>query len=103
MLFNMIPGMDEFNPNKGLNIAAKLFVPTMNGVRDTEYETEILNQFSQYTDLSLTNIVAMSLDGAYCVGFSIMTRDGVYQALVSHKADDLSVLIVNQNNAVSAY
>ena len=67
MLFTMIPGMDEYNPEKGLNIFAKLYNPTINMRHDTDYELEITNQFARYTDLNITNVTAMPIDQTFVV------------------------------------
>lgn len=102
MLFNMVPGMDEFNPEKGLNIAAKLFVPQTAMQHDTEYENEIVNQFTKYTDLTVTNVTAMGIDGYYCVFFSIVTQEGVYQVLMNTSSNQLNILLINQETSTSA-
>ena len=95
MLFNMVPGMDEYNPTKGLNIAAKLFNPVTENVRDTEYENEIASQFSQYTDLTVTNVIAMSVSGYFTVFFTVNTPEGVYEILLANKLNELTVLLTD--------
>lgn len=95
MLFNMVPGMDEYNPTKGLNIAAKLFNPVTENVRDTEYENEIASQFSQYTDLTVTNVIAMSVSGYFTVFFTVSTPEGVYEILLANKLNELTVLLTD--------
>lgn len=102
MLFNMVPGMDEYNPEKGLNIAAKLFNPAIELQHDTEYETEIMNQFSQYTDLTVSNVNAMGINGYFCVFFSIITSQTTYQVLMNSKPNELNVLLTDQESMVSA-
>ena len=95
MLFNMVPGMDEYNPTKGLNIAAKLFNPVTENVRDTDYENEIASQFSQYTDLTVTNVIAMSVSGYFTVFFTVSTPEGVYEILLANKLNELTVLLTD--------
>lgn len=96
MLFITVPGTDEYNPNKGLNILSKLYDPRTNYERDTEYETEVSRQFSEYTDLMATNVTAMGINGAFCVLFDLHTPTGVYEILINNKTDQLTVLLNNK-------
>lgn len=95
MLFNMVPGMDEYNPTKGLNIAAKLFDPVTENVRDTDYENEIATQFSQYTDLVVSNVLAMSVSGYFSVFFTVSTPEGTYEILLANSLNELTVLLTD--------
>lgn len=95
MLFNMVPGMDEYNPTKGLNIAAKLFDPVTENVRDTDYENEIATQFSQYTDLVVSNVLAMSVSGYFSVFFIVSTPEGTYEILLANSLNELTVLLTD--------
>lgn len=96
MLFTMIPGMDEYNPEKGLNIFAKLYNPTINMRHDTDYELEITNQFARYTDLNITNVTAMPIDQTFVVYFEVNTPEGTYQVILNNRANELTVLLTNQ-------
>lgn len=95
MLFNMVPGMDEYNPEKGLNIAAKLFNPVMENVHDSEYENEITQQFNTYTDIIVSNVTAMSISGYFCVFFAATTPQETYEILLANKLDELTVLLTD--------
>lgn len=58
-LFYMVPGMDEYNREMGLDITTRAKRPYQDGARDTEYETEIMRQFITYTDIIPTVVVAL--------------------------------------------
>lgn len=93
MLFNMAPGMDEYNLNMGLNIEEKRIQSTVAGTRDTAYETEIGDQFVKYTDLIPINVTAMYTGDTFIVHMSIKYNDDIYNIDVTSDKETLSVLI----------
>lgn len=91
MLFSMVPGTDEFDINRGLDIRSRNHKPYTEGTRDTEYENEILQQFTTYTDLMPLNIVAMYLRGTFLVYMEISYENQVYSLDIN--ADTLTAVL----------
>jgi len=58
-LFFMIPGIDDYNKDMGLDIQTRAQRAAADGSRDTEYEQMIMQQFRTYTDIIPTGVVAI--------------------------------------------
>lgn len=98
MLFNMVPGDDEYNPKMGLNLQAKRFQSYVDGSRDHDYESEIVKQFTTYTDIIPLNVVAMSVKSVFVILMTITYSNEIYQLETSSKEDELSLLINKINS-----
>lgn len=93
ILFMMVPGMDEYNLEKGLNIRGKMNSSKINGERDVEYENEIRSQFSAYTDLVVSNVVVLYRDGKVIINMEISNNENEYRIVTDYDSNDLSILI----------
>ena len=93
MLFNLVPGQDEYDPERGLNIRGKLYQPFSNGARDPSYESEIMKQFNKYTDLIPANVIAIYLNGQYHVYMDVTYRNQVYMMDIAADADTLTAVL----------
>lgn len=93
MLFGLQPGSDPYNPEMGLFLPGKRFRAGSNGVRDYEYENQIAYQFSRYTKIQATSIIAFQKDGRYIVSFSAVFDDSIYDMRITSEPNSLNVLI----------
>ena len=50
-LLFMVPGMDDYNTNMGLDITTRAKRSYIDNTRDTEYESMIVEQMNTYTDI----------------------------------------------------
>ena len=93
MLFNLVPGTDEYDINRGLNIRGKLYQPMVEGTRDASYENEIIQQFTRYTDLIPSNVIAVYLNKQYHVYMDVTYRNQVYMMDITADPDTLTVML----------
>ena len=93
MLFGMVPGYDEYEPERGLNIRSKMFKPFVKNARDIEYENEIVKQFTTYTDLIPVNVVATYLDDRYYVYLSLSYQQQIYEMDIAADRNSLSAVL----------
>lgn len=96
MLFNMVPGTDDYNSNMGLNIGAKKFQPYTEGSRDSAYEAEIVKQFNTYTDLVPTNVIATFTKGHFTVLMSVELNGETYNVSVTVNDNNLTDVIAER-------
>lgn len=89
MLFNMIPGSDEYNPDRGLNIRSQASKPNESGYRDSSYESEIVRQFNAYTDLIPMNVIARFKDHKMHIYMKVRYRYNIYEVDVTNEEDEL--------------
>lgn len=97
LLFNTIPGTDEFEPKKGLHIAAKLKQPYEDNLRDSTYESDIIEQFNKYTDLNPINVVAAYLNKGFFVYMEIQYQNQVYKMDITVDPETLTAVLHNQS------
>ena len=79
MLFTMVPGYDEYAPEKGLDIARRKVRAYVQNTRDSAYESMIIKQFTTYTDLIPLQVIAMYLNESLHVYMMIRYLDGIYE------------------------
>ena len=87
-LFGMSKGMDEYNPDMGLDLRAKVFSATEKHTRDSEYESEIVKQFTAYSDLVPANVIAIYRDGTLTINMTIMYQGEYYVMDMSGSMSD---------------
>lgn len=97
LLFNTIPGTDEFEPKKGLNIAAKMKQPYEDNLRDSTYESNIVEQFNKYTDLIPINVVAAYLNKGFFVYMEVEYQNHIYKMDVTVDPETLTAVLHNQS------
>lgn len=95
MLFNMKPGTDEFDSDKGLYISSKYFTHYTNNTRDSEYESKIVQQFTTYTDLIPSNVIAMYIDNTLRIYMMIRYEGNIYEMDMVFKNDTLTAMLRN--------
>lgn len=93
MLFNIRPGTDEYDSHKGLFIKDKINKPFAENSRDTAYESEIVKQFTKYTDLVPVNVIAVYLKGKYRIYMQIRYMDQIYELEMSASRDSIDVVL----------
>ena len=79
MLFNLKKGDDPYNPDRGLFIQDKIRQQYVENQRDTAYETEIVKQFTTYTDLIPVNVVAIYMNKSIHIYMSISYQKQIYE------------------------
>lgn len=95
MLFNMYPGTDEYEPERGLAIGKKKFQPHLDKTRDTQYENDIVKQFTTYTDLVPSNVLAMYVNEGLRMYMQVRFQGNVYEIDLEYKNDTLSAVLRN--------
>ena len=95
MLFNMIPGTDEYEPDRGLAINKKKFQPYLDNTRDTQYEDEITKQFTTYTDLIPSNVLAVYVNNALRMYMQVRFQGNIYEIDLIYENDTLSAVLRN--------
>ena len=93
MLFNMVPGTDPYNPEMGLDVAKLRFTAGVQNHRNTEYESNIANQFNKYTDLNISSVIVQFIDDQWKITFTVTTNSATYNAFVGYRDDTLDVLL----------
>lgn len=93
MLFNIRPGTDEYDSEKGLFIKDKLHKAYAENSRDTAYEIEILRQFTKYTDLVPVNVLAVYLKGKYRIYMQIRYMNQLYELEMSASQDSIEAVL----------
>lgn len=69
-LLFMVPGMDDYNTNMGLDITTRAKRSYIDNIRDTEYESMIVEQMNTYTDIIPTNVVAIFKDNMLIISIT---------------------------------
>lgn len=69
-LLFMVPGMDDYNTNMGLDITTRAKRSYIDNTRDTEYESMIVEQINAYTDIIPTNVVAIFKDNMLIISIT---------------------------------
>lgn len=69
-LLFMVPGMDDYNTNMGLDITTRAKRSYIDNTRDTEYESMIVEQMNTYTDIIPTNVVAIFKDSMLIISIT---------------------------------
>ena len=95
MLFNMVPGTDEYEPKRGLNVKGKLQQTYMENSRDSAYESEIMQQFTQYTDLIPVNVVVLFKDKSLYIYMADKYQEMIYQIDVTADKNSLTAMLRN--------
>ncbi|WP_300943966.1 hypothetical protein [uncultured Duncaniella sp.] len=93
MLFNMVPGTDEYNPKRGLDIRRKARQPNESGSRDTSYESEIISQFTTYTDLIPMNVVVRYKNHKMYIYMQVRYMDVIYELDINNELDDIKTVL----------
>lgn len=93
MLFNTKPGTDEYEPAKGLYIAQKQMKPYEEKERDSAYESEIVKQFNQYTELRPINVMAMYLRGSFFVYMTVKYEGELYEIHLTYDSKSLTAVL----------
>lgn len=92
-LFHMVPGDDDRDPERGLNIAAKKFQTYGPDSRDVEYESEIKRQFMKYTDIIPKDINATFQNGLMVVLINVTYNGREFMVSLSSDPNKLSTMI----------
>lgn len=102
MLFAMVPGTDEYNPEMGLDLNGRKFKMYEEFTRDIEYENEIRSQFTTYTDLVPVEIMAIYVKNSLYISLTVKYMSEVFNIQVSSDTganmDELTSLIINRND-----
>lgn len=69
-LLFMVPGMDDYNTNMGLDITTRAKRSYIDNTRDTEYESMIVEQMNTYTGIIPTNVVAIFKDNMLIISIT---------------------------------
>lgn len=93
MLFNLKKGDDPYNPERGLFIQEKINVPYTDAQRDTEYEAEIVRQFTTYTDLVPINVIAIYMNKSIHIYMSLKYQGEIYEMDINSSPDSLSAML----------
>ena len=93
MLFMMKPGYDDYDPDRGLDIQSKLFQTYVDGQRDPDYENEINEQFTRYTDLIPNSITAIYKNKALVIFFNVTYHNDVYILNIIGDKNGLEVIL----------
>jgi len=93
ILFMTIPGMDEYEPTKGLDIVGKMNTAHVDNFRDIEYENEIISQFSKYTDLQVSNVVVIYKNKKLIISLDVFLGNVLYSIVTGYDSSSLEVLI----------
>lgn len=95
-LFNLRPGTDEYDRDKGLFIREKYHQPMGKNVRDSEYESRIVAQFTKYTDLLPLTVIATYINDAFRIYMQIRYQDEIYELEMEESMDTLTAVLRNQ-------
>lgn len=95
MLFNLRPGSDEFDKEKGLYVSSKYFKQYTDNTRDSEYESKIVKQFTTYTDLIPANVVAMYINQSLHIYMMIQYQGNIYEMDMVYDNDTLTAMMRN--------
>jgi hypothetical protein len=93
MLFNMNKNTDPYEPDRGLEIKKKLQTSYIDQTRDSEYETEIAQQFSAYTKLLPTQVLAIYMNSSLYVYMVIKFENEIYELDITADRSQLSAVI----------
>lgn len=93
MLFAMKPGYDEYDPDRGLDLRSKLFQPHTDEERDTNYESQIMDQFGKYTDLTPTNVTAIYKDKSLVIFLAVHYQNDLYLLDIVGNRNGLEVIL----------
>lgn len=95
MLFNLVPGTDEYEPERGLAIRRKLQQTYVEKTRDTTYESEITRQFNQYTDLRPIQVLAVYMNKSLFIYMSIKFEGQLYELDMVADQSTLTAMLRN--------
>lgn len=99
MLFGMRPGSDEYDAERGLDIAGRKHKQYVDKTRDVEYENMIVKQVSAYTDLIPVNCIAIYLNDSLYVNLHVQYAGDIYNMEMSSKTgvdmDSLASQVTN--------
>jgi len=95
MLFNLVPGTDEYEPERGLAIRRKLQQTYVEKTRDTTYESEITRQFNQYTDLRPMQVLAVYMNKSLFIYMSIKFEGQLYELDMVADQSTLTAMLRN--------
>lgn len=95
MLFNLVPGTDEYEPERGLAIRRKLQQTYVEKTRDTTYESEITQQFNQYTDLRPMQVLAVYMNKSLFIYMSIKFEGQLYELDMVADQSTLTAMLRN--------
>lgn len=93
MLFNLKKGDDPYNSDRGLFIQDKIRQQYVENQRDTTYESEIVKQFTTYTDLIPINVVAIYMNKSIHIYMSIKYQRQIYEMDIDAGIDTLSAVL----------
>lgn len=93
LLFNMVPGTDEYNPKRGLDIRRKAAQPNEGGTRDGSYEREIVSQFTTYTDLIPMNVVVRYNNHKMYIYMQVRYQDVIYELDLDNERDEINAVL----------
>jgi len=92
-LFNLRPGTDEYDREKGLFIKSKIQKAYTENSRDTSYEAEIVKQFTKYTDILPVNVIAIYLNGKYRIYLTVRYMGEIYELELTHSLDSIEAVL----------
>lgn len=100
MLFNLVPGTDDYNSDMGLNIGAKKFQQYTEGMRDTGYESEIVKQLNTYTDIIPTSVIATYTNKHLTIFIVAQLNNETYNITVNTDDNFMTNVITERVNPV---
>ena len=95
LLFNLVPGTDAYEPERGLAIRHKVHQPYTDKTRDTEYENEIIKQFTTYTTLIPTQVLAVYMNNSLFIYMNIKFEGDIYELDMVANIDTLTAMLRN--------
>lgn len=95
MLFNMVPGTDEYEPERGLAIRRKLQQTYEEKTRDTTYESEISRQLTTYTSLVPIQVLAVYMNKSLFIYMSIRFESQLYELDMVADQSTLTAMLRN--------
>lgn len=95
MLFNLVPGTDEYEPERGLAIRRKLQQTYEEKTRDTTYEAEISRQLTTYTNLVPLQVLAVYMNKSLFIYMSIQFENQIYELDMVADQSTLTAMLRN--------
>ncbi len=97
MLFNMVPGDDPADVNRGLRLRSESFNSYIEGGRNNDYEADINAQINKYTPFIPSNITATYTNNTLLVNVDISYLGNIYKMVsVVDKAGSSAISILNK-------
>ena len=92
-LFYTVPGSDDYDPNRGLNIRSEMVKQHPPNGTNVEYQLQIEEQFKTYTDIQPMAVHCWYVNRSMVVFMTVAYRDRVYNITINPDQDDLGLKI----------